>query len=195
MAVARDEDLDYLKAIRLLAWNAVEKRPSDYLMRHIYRWYSKTFHVPLPQVDDLPIEDVLQAFFEERYENLPDEERDDEEERLRETRAERLAREAREREEQESDDAFFREAQAEAARQRQAAPVLDKKLPSSERPFLVAAPTMGEALPTHFAEVAQSKEAEKLREIPPEINMQFVGEDELGDLDDWDVCGPPRPKK
>lgn len=191
--MARDSDLDLLKCIRLLAWDAVENRPSDYLLRHIFRWYSERYHTPLHEIPDLPLEDVLQTYFEVRYEELPDELREDEEERLRETREERLAREAAEKDAEADDDAFFRQVQAEAAAQRAQAPKLDEKLPASERPLMVAAPTMGEVLPTHFAEVAQSADP-KIKAVPPEIHMTFVGDGELDDLDDWDVCGPPSKK-
>lgn len=193
--MARDQDLDLLKAIRLLAWDSVKNRPSEYLMRHIFRWYSERFHTPLHEVDDLPLEDVLQHYFEVRYEELPDELSDDEEEHLRETREERLAREANEAAEKEDDDAFFRQVQAEAAAQRAKAPKLDEKLQPAERPLMIAAPTMGEVLPTHFAEVAQGAEP-KIKEVPPEINMQFVDENAFDNIDDWDVTGPVTlPKK
>lgn len=50
------------------------KPESGYLMRQIHRWYSKTFHTPLHEVDALPEEDVLRAWWEERYEEMNEEE-------------------------------------------------------------------------------------------------------------------------
>lgn len=59
---------------QLLALKAIKLGDESYSLRVIFRWYSKTFHVPLPEVDDIPLEDVLQAYFESRYEELEEEE-------------------------------------------------------------------------------------------------------------------------
>lgn len=193
--MARDPDLDLLKAIRLLAYDAVTRKGSEYILRFIFRWYSREFSVPLPQVDEIPLEDVLQAFFECRYEQMDEHEREDEESKLRETQPERLEREAREKRESEDDDDFLREAIAEARRANADAARGPRDLDEPIDPDLgrrVALPIMGEKLPQSFQEVADKADA-KLKEIPPDIDVKFVGEGEL-DLDDWDICGPP-PKK
>ena len=176
-----DEDLDLLKAVRLCAIGAVKSRDADYTLRHIFRWYSRQFHVPLTEVDEVPLDDILQHYFECRYEDLDDEQLEEEEARLRETRPERLAREAREAREAESDDEFFREAQQEASKTRKR---LDQKMEDPKSGPL--APLHNDPLPDAFRSV---KADQKLREIPPDIKMEFADE---GDLDlDWDVLGPP----
>lgn len=59
-------------AHRLSALNAVLHPETDpeYELRRIFRWYSKEFHVPLPQVYDLPLDDVLQHYYEAKYEQM-----------------------------------------------------------------------------------------------------------------------------
>lgn len=43
---------------------------SGYALRRIFREYSKLFHVPLTEVENLPIEDVLRDYYEEKFESL-----------------------------------------------------------------------------------------------------------------------------
>lgn len=69
--------MDTIRAIRLLALAAVlnqhrrnPKPDPEYFRRFVMRWYSKRFHTPLDKVEGLPMEDILQAYFEERYEEL-----------------------------------------------------------------------------------------------------------------------------
>jgi hypothetical protein len=65
-----------LQALRIIALkNVMVGSDADAEWRHVCRWYSKTFHTPLAEVDDLPTFDVWQAFFEDRAENMDDEER------------------------------------------------------------------------------------------------------------------------
>ncbi len=191
--MARDEDLDLLKAIRLCAFGAVKERDSDYILRHIFRWYSREFHTELEKVEEIPLEKVLTAFFECRYENMEDEDLDEEDSRLRETYAERLEREAREKAESEDDDEFFRETVKEAATVN-AKRSLDEPMadPDLDRPMFL--PIMGEKLPQSFKQIADSMES-KLKTVPAEVKMEFVSEDELDALDDWDILGPPSKNK
>lgn len=66
-------DLAEEHAIRTVALRDVlDGADPDYVRRFQFRWYSKTFAVPLPDVADLPLQDVLQAFWEERYEEMRD---------------------------------------------------------------------------------------------------------------------------
>lgn len=62
-----------IEDLRILALrNAArpELAPGEYRVRRVQRWYSKTFHVPLPDVADLPWEDVLLAWYESHYEEM-----------------------------------------------------------------------------------------------------------------------------
>jgi len=41
-----------------------------YPLRKIFRWYAKTFFTPIHEVEELPLYDVLQAYFESTFEDL-----------------------------------------------------------------------------------------------------------------------------
>lgn len=59
-----------IDAIRARALRSILQPDYEYNLRHIFRWYSRSFATPLHHVPNLPLEDVLQAFFEERYETM-----------------------------------------------------------------------------------------------------------------------------
>lgn len=90
--------MDLIKALQLKALRNVmcDSADRDYHLRFIFRWYSKTFHTPLHEVQSLPIVDVLTAYFEERFENFNEEDLRQEKVRLTETEQEKKEREARE---------------------------------------------------------------------------------------------------
>jgi hypothetical protein len=66
------------EAVRLAALQVVfdsrRKKPKEvdpeYYLRRIFRWYSKTFATPLHEVEELPLSDVLQHYWEEHYEDM-----------------------------------------------------------------------------------------------------------------------------
>jgi hypothetical protein len=62
--------MEFYEAVRLNALHAVHNKDDDYYLRFIFRWYSKTFHTPLHMVDDLPLIDVITAYYEEMYEKM-----------------------------------------------------------------------------------------------------------------------------
>lgn len=183
--MARDPDLDYLKALRILAFRAVEKRDHEYVVRHVCRWYSERFHTPLGEVEAIPLEQVLTHFFEVQVEEMDDEARDELRALLCETRAERLRREADE-EAKAVDDAAFEAMVMEESRRQQGKGALPKP---DDGPIVPPLPVMGQPLPAVFPD------SEPLRPMPPDIKMTFVSEGELEDLDKWDLLGPPAPKK
>lgn len=57
-------------AIRILALHAVIKEDEDFKLRQVFRFYSREFNTPLHEVKDLPIEEVLAAYFESKYEDM-----------------------------------------------------------------------------------------------------------------------------
>jgi hypothetical protein len=59
-----------IDATKTKALKAIVKPDMAASLRRIFRWYSKTFSTPLHIVDDLPLEDILQAYFEDMYENM-----------------------------------------------------------------------------------------------------------------------------
>jgi hypothetical protein len=60
--------VDQFEAIRVQALLDVMDGGFEYHWRRICRWYSTTFHTPLIEVDGLPIEHILQNFFEHAFE-------------------------------------------------------------------------------------------------------------------------------
>lgn len=66
-----------LERIQVLAFREVTRETPtlEYFYRRVFRWYSKTFAIDVRVVPDLPLDDVLQAYFEETYEGMSDEER------------------------------------------------------------------------------------------------------------------------
>lgn len=81
--------MDVFESLQAQALLAVLEPDHDAWMRHICRFYSKTFHVPLPQVVELPVEDLVLAYFEDRFEEMDDDGRQEVLERLLETPEER----------------------------------------------------------------------------------------------------------
>jgi hypothetical protein len=66
--------MDIFEAVKINALQSVVNPDSDYQLRSMFRWYSKTFHTPLHVVPDLPLIDVLTAYFESSFENMKDDE-------------------------------------------------------------------------------------------------------------------------
>jgi hypothetical protein len=59
-----------IEAIRVKALRAVLRPDIQASLRKIFRWYSTTYATPLHIVDDLPLDDILVAYFEENYWNM-----------------------------------------------------------------------------------------------------------------------------
>jgi hypothetical protein len=88
--------VDRVGALQLIALRNVLKPNEEYNLRYIFRWYSKTFSTPLHMVEDLDLDDILLAFFEERYERMTSDERLEERDNLLEDGDARKARETAE---------------------------------------------------------------------------------------------------
>ena len=58
--------MDIFEAVKLNALESVVNPDSEYYLRFMFRWYSKTFHTPLHMVPDLPLVEVLTAYYEGR---------------------------------------------------------------------------------------------------------------------------------
>jgi hypothetical protein len=71
--------VDLLAAIQILALRNTIKfdegaADHEYALRRIFRWYSKTFYTALHVVETLPLEDILRAWWEQKYEDMTPEE-------------------------------------------------------------------------------------------------------------------------
>lgn len=62
--------MDIFQAIKAKALRSVLKPDLDYVIRHIYRWYSKTFFTPLEEAYDLPLEEILLHYYECHFESM-----------------------------------------------------------------------------------------------------------------------------
>jgi hypothetical protein len=165
-------DSDGLRNIKLIAMHGVVKSTEDYNVRHIFRWYSKTFNTPLHVVDTLPFEDVLTHYFENQYEELHPDEREDEVHELLLTPDQlkklRLAEDA-----MDADTYEFEKETAASPPPVNPADSLDDKVTKLKN-ILEVAP-----------ERLKSAEAPLLEPIPEGIHMTFE------DLEDAPSFGPP----
>lgn len=106
--------------------DAVVNGGGEYTIRHILRWYSKTFNTPLHEAESLPLDQVLTHYYEETYEAMEEPERKGEIEKLSMTIEEY---EAKQKAVEAEEEAYIREAEEEAARaaaKKATAPVAQK---------------------------------------------------------------------
>lgn len=66
--------MEIIEAVKINALNSVLNPDPEYQLRSMFRWYSKTFFTPLHIVPDLPLVEVLTAYFESSYENMKEDE-------------------------------------------------------------------------------------------------------------------------
>lgn len=59
-----------IKMIKINAIMAIKKPDYNAFLRRIFRWYSKTFYTPLKDVEDMPVVEVLEAYYEELYDKM-----------------------------------------------------------------------------------------------------------------------------
>lgn len=69
--------MDLFEAIQQQAMLAVVEPDDDAWLRRIFRFYSKQFATPLHLVPQLPLEDVLRAYFEEVFDSFDEETREE----------------------------------------------------------------------------------------------------------------------
>lgn len=157
--------MNYYDSLKLLALGAVMKPDGEASYRSICRWYSTTFHTPLHTVEDLPEEEVLQAYFESTYEDMSDEDRVELLKRLLETDEEKKARLRRKDAEDAESFNFARqialEAKQEAAKKKIAEVQAVKKAPS----MLSAKDRAPSLLP-------ESKST--IEKLEPDVSIKFV---------------------
>ncbi len=150
--------------IQALAAVLREQDP-EYNLRSLFRWYSRTFHTPLHEVPDLPLDDILRTWWESYYESLTPEQLETERKRLAETEAEARARRLAEDVDQVGDDEFLQMTETEEAKRLARGTAEDKNLDSET------------ALPN----VPFGKALGNI--IPPDIDMKFSDPDwEPGNL-------------
>ena len=70
--------MDPFKALRVNAAMAVMRPDRAAFLRHVFRYYSSKFHTPLWQVEELPLDHVLTAYWEQTMSDLKDSYKDGE---------------------------------------------------------------------------------------------------------------------
>lgn len=178
--------MHHYEAIKAKAMLAVLKPDMDYFLRRIYRWYSKTFHTPLDQCFDLPIEFILQEYFEEHFEDLEEEEREAQIEDLLETPEQR-----KERRSKEDIDVASENDLMEMSRRQNEEKLEDKAKGAAKPGLKPKLPEQINKLSDTIKQVADSIK-EEMRTDPPDIDMKFeddetfdrlLNADSSGDLD------------
>jgi hypothetical protein len=133
--------VDELHAIALEALRAVIEDDDEYRTRRILRWYSREFHTPLHVVEDLPLDDVWQAFFEVQFEQMSEKKRLIRAAELTETPEERAARQ-REAHEADNQDEDFMAAFAKKAAEEAKSKAKKLSAPAEKKTALKAQPAM-----------------------------------------------------
>ena len=165
-----------LRALQVKALGSVLKPDYDYLLRKVYRWFSRTYATPLDQAYEIPIEEVLQAWFEERYEGMDEADREEEKVLLFETDRERAVRQNEE---------DRRKAEDEDALLIVQASVLKQEEKEAKKKGEIAPTVPGAQI------VSIPKQSLLNKPLPPDIKMTFLDPEEfesslegLGDMDE-----------
>jgi hypothetical protein len=160
-------DFNIFRAHQVLAMRAVLKPDGDFLIRRMFRWYSKNFSTPLHEVESLPLADVLTAYYEDTYDAMDVEHREILRARLAENAEERAARLEKAQDDQDASEDFLAQVEEEEIAKREK----EKTAPTAKKPSAVS---RGDDLPGGEA-------------APPDIKMSFVKDKEFQDaLARWD---------
>jgi hypothetical protein len=146
--------MNVFEALSLRALRGVVSPTAESNQRYVMRWYSKTFHTPLHEVANLPIEDVWLAFYEERYSALEPQELKEEIALALETPEQKAEREAQEAQEAFSEAQFLKQTEEAAAK-------------SKVTPAPLGIPNLLDQVPAKLAET-------KPTDMPEDITMEFV---------------------
>ncbi len=178
--------MDLYQAIRLRAMRSVMRPDREFLIRKVLRWYSKTFFTPIAEVEEIPLEDVFQAYYEEMYEDMSEEDLEAERQELLITPEQRydqiILEEANDAEMFEMGRMIAAEEAAKAKSTAKAKIVNQIVNLQHQQPGPIAPVEMSETdLPT------------APRELPPGITMTFVDEDEFeAALDGFGAMSQPK---
>jgi hypothetical protein len=181
-------DQDYVRTLRLIAMADVVLEPMSYSLRQIFRWYSKEFFTPLQQVDDIPLEEVLQTYFECQYEEMEEGPRNQEIQRLL-ISPEKLAQMQKEEDAEDAETwEFAREAVAEEEKEEKEAASKPKD-ETADRPI--------DPIMAKLAKVRAELKMEMPESYVPRVDPMKIEPDTVmtfEDFDDEDALAPPKPK-
>lgn len=153
---------------------SVIKPTQQDLIDRIYRWYSRTYHTPLEDAYDLSQEELMRIYFEDKYLEMRDQELEQEKAELLESQEER-ARRIKEEEiaAYEADEFARMVAQDEENKIKAEASNSNHDKNSTIAP----SPPKNENMLGMLKESELSSSS--LGQIPPNITMTFVEEEEL----------------
>lgn len=184
--------MDFYKSIKILCLNSVLNPDEEYELRKIFRFYSNKFHTPLDKVADLPLEDVLVAYFESEIEEQKDEAREALIAQLLEKEEDRKAREMKEEREAVENYEFLKRVQNEEK---------DKK---SKDKLSKAADNLIEATKVLSNSIKNFKELKEVNlpkdikpeNLPQDVKITFTDdlEDEIN-KHDWGLFENPKKSK
>lgn len=178
--------MNTVDALRLIAMRAVTGGDSDYNIRYILRWYSKTFHTPLTTVEDLPLEDVLQTYFECRYEEMNEAERQQELERLL-LSEEELARRRRQEDAEEAELAQFAKLTEDQVQKKAE---VGNKTKEAMAKVATGLQKLSEAVTE--TEKIEVKDPEPVLKAQPDIHMTFIEDVDFDDVLEGSFGPPPK---
>jgi len=107
--------LNIFEIAQMQAMRAVVSPTDEDCLRRIFRYYSTTFNTPLHVVSNLPLEDVLLAYFESVYENMSEEDLEEKKEYLLMTEEERKEHEEVDKIIETRDEKFFEQLNADVS--------------------------------------------------------------------------------
>lgn len=193
---------------------AVVEPDDDAWLRRVFRFYSRTFSTPLHEVERLPLEDVLRAFYEEVFDQMDEEAREERIEWLLMTPEERAEDHDADKTLGERDDKFFSNLNAEVASGEMIKRPKEQKrevIATDAEPSSPGMQALAKKLARTKARTAKLAGVQlpgpKLKPVPetppdtlgglPEIKMSFGDGSNLkgGAWDDLDPLAPPRKKK
>jgi hypothetical protein len=170
------------KALRTIALRDVLTEPPEYHLRYIFRWYSEKFNVPLPDVPKLDLEHVLQTFYEVKYEEMDEENREKERLSLIETDEQRYRRLMAEEIEKATDVDFAATIEGDQALEAKYAPQ-GAVAPAAEAPKPIV-PKLPEADLSMIAKLGNK--------VLPNVTMKFASDAEFKELLEGDTFSDPR---
>jgi hypothetical protein len=187
--------VSWIDDIRASSMHSVVNEDSAYTLRYIFRWYSRTFATPLHVVESLPMEDVLRTYYEVRYEEMEEHDREAEIARLIEP--EEKLKQRRVEEDYEEADLFSYAKEVEEEERRALAMPKPKKADQSMAGVSEAVANLSKAV--RMSETNREKEKEEPPpppQIEPEIHMKFIETDEeFEEMLEGSFGPPPRPKR
>lgn len=150
----------WVEDLKAVAMYSVISEGNEYVLRNIFRWYSKEFATPLHIVESLPLDDVLRHYYEVHFSELNDQERAEEIDRI-------LLTEEKLRQRKTQEDADDADAYEFGKAAEQAEKIKEQKKAKEKKPDPPSAPA---SLP--------DVSLKDLKELPPDIDIKFIDSDD-----------------